>query len=257
MHGHELVHRLRDELNRRRRLPGWVLFSPSADPFVPNAHDLRGPALELMAALMGLGIGITVQTRGGMPQADGLLTLARRFPGLLRVELGFFSSDRALVETWEAGAARPMARLDLAQALVNIGAEVVGVVGPLIPFINDGEADLQKTLRLLASKGVRTIKPVFIEDGPGLVKQVEREVSRSRGRLLNGWFRMDDGPRAGVRRLPSDARQARFERLMQLAYPLGLQVLACRCSIDHAEEGASCLSGPETGTTHGQLDLFG
>ncbi len=224
---------------------------------MPDAGELRGPALELMAVLMSRGVGVTISTRGGLPQADGLVTLARRFPTKLRAEIGVFSSDDTLIDQWESGTARPSARLALAGSLMHAGAEVIGVVGPIVPFINDGEPDLRRTLRLLAAQGVRSIKPLFIEDGLGLVRQVEREVSRSRGRLLNGWFRMDDGPRAGPRRLPPDARQARFERLSHLTAPLGMQLISCRCAVDAASQKASCLAGPIETTRTGQLDLFG
>lgn len=253
--GRELIELLNKELSRRRKKPEWVLFSPGADPFVPANEAIRAPALELIAALMRQGIGVTVTTRGGLPQGDGLLTLARRFPGRLRVEVGLFSSDRALVDQWERGAATLDARLSFAAGLVNAGADVVGLVGPIIPFINDADDDLRRTLRALAARNVRTVKPLWIEDGPGLVAQVEREISRSRARLLNGWFRMDDGPRSGPRRLPAEARRARYATLLELAEPLGMHVVACRCTTEQSR--GTCVVGPKPVRSAGQMDLFG
>ena len=252
----DVVQKLRDELNRRRRLPGWVLFSPSADPFVPGAESIRGLALKLMALLMSRGVGVTLRTRGGLRQCRGLVNVARRFPGLLRLEIGLFSAEPKLTESWEAGTAEPTARIALAAEIGAAGGEIVAEVGPIIPFINDADSDIRRTLRALAGAGIQQVRPTFMEDGPGLIQQVEREVSRSRGRLLNGWFRKDDGPRTGVRRLPSDVRRSRHERVVQLARPLGLRVLACRCMMDDAPTAHACTAGPSRNPDQRQLSLF-
>ncbi len=239
---------------RGRRLRRWAWVNPEADAFVPGADDLRAATLEALPHLLRRGIGVTLRTRGGLPQADGLVTLGRRHRGLLRVEIGFFSADPEQQDTWERGVASVSARLGLAAALKQAGATVVGRIGPLIPLVNDEERGLRKLSKLLASRGIRTLVPEWIEDGPGLVKQVEREVSRSRSRILNGWFELSHTRRGEPRRLNGEQRRDRLERLRAAAEPLCAHVIACACSIEEGEE--ACLTGPE-GVETRQADLFG
>lgn len=254
----DVSHDLRRELEAPRRggRPAWVWFSPASDPFTPTAPQaLRETSLEALSHLLRRGIGATLVTRGGHPEADGLLTLARRFPGLLRVEIGVFSGDAATRERWELGTAPIGSRYALAGALRRAGAEVVGRIGPIIPFVNDREADLRKLVRPFVAQGVHTVVPDFIVDGPGLVAQVEREVSRSTARVLQGWFGHEAAPRTGPRRLADGVRASRYERLVAVAAPLGIEVLACECTAAGSE--ASCLRGPSGLAERGQLDLFG
>jgi DNA repair photolyase len=233
-----------------------VWLSPASDAFTPVAPlALREATLEALSHLLRRGIGVTLTTRGGHPDGDGLLTLARRFPGLLRVEVAAFSADTAARERWEAGAARLGPRMALAGALQRAGAEVVGRIGPILPFANDSEADLRQLVRLFAAQGVRTVAPEWIADGPGLAAQVEREVSRSQARVLEGWMRQEQPARGEPRGLPLSVRRTRLERLVAVAEPLHVHVVTCACSVPGGAE--VCLAGPSGLEGRGQLDLFG
>lgn len=267
-----LLGRLARDLQRfrRRRSLRWVWLSPSADPFVPAAPDLAGPALTLATELLREGIGVVVRTRGGLGEARGLLTIARRHPRMLRVEIGAFSADPTMEETWEHGTAPLGSRLRLARSLVESGADVVARVGPILPLVNDGEEDFRRLLRDLARHGIHTVVPEWIEDSLGLVKQVEREVSKSRARMLEGWFRMDRMAPAGSRpvedggfadphvpvrrRLPERVRKHVLSRLEAAAAQSHIEVVHCACTSDWSE--ASCLLPPSGLADDRQLDLF-
>jgi DNA repair photolyase len=253
-----LVRALSDELGRRgRRGLKWVWLSPLADPWVPAAAEELGfSALRLAEELLGRGVGVVVRTRGGLSEARGLVALARRYGELLRVEIGFFSSDAEQIAAWERGAATLAARLELGAALAGAGAQVRGRVGPLVPLVNDGEAQLRILMRELARHGIREVTPHWIEDGLGLVRQVEREVSRSRARMLEGWFRLDRaGTAIGRRRLPESVRDHAMRRLMPAAAAARVEVRVCRCTAGTSAH--TCLDAPRGLEVRGQLELFG
>ena len=275
-----LLGRLTRDLRRHQKRLQWVWLAPASDPFAPSAAaDLAGPALQIAGLVLRHGIGVTLRTRGGLSEAQGLVTLARRHPGLLRVELGFFSEDRQLVARWERGTAPVVGRLALAAALRRAGAEVVARVGPILPLVNDGERALIDLTRSLGRNGIHTLVPQWIEAAPGLVKQVEREVSRSAARMLAGWFTMErpsslpprrhlghegdlfaaaearqDAEHRGTQ-LPARVRQHVLSRFRAAADATGAQLLVCPCSDPDHGTGV-CLLGPGTAQRGGQLDLF-
>lgn len=253
-----LVRALADELGRRgRRGIEWVWLSPQADPWAPAAaQDLGFSTLRMAEELLRRGIGVVVRTRGGLAEARGLLPLARRYGARLRVEIGFFSSDVEQIAAWERGAAGLSARLELGAELVEAGAQVRGRIGPLVPLVNDGESQLRALMRELARHGIREATPCWIEDGLGLVRQVEREVSRSRARMLEGWFRLDRaGTAVGHRRLPESVREHAMRRLEPAAAAARVNLHVCRCT--HGSSEHTCLDAPRGMRVRGQLELFG
>ncbi len=213
-----------------RKSLSWVWLSPNADALAPAAPELAGPALEAAELLLRHDLGVTLRTRGGLESAAGLVTLARRHPGRLRVEIGAFSRDGELSEWWERGCSPLASRMALAAALSQAGADVVGRIGPIMPLVNDGEANLASLARAFARAGASALVPVWMEDGPGLIPQVEREVSRSRGRMLQGFFELDERHPKAPRRLPERARRHILGRLHAVADAVGRPLIVCSCS---------------------------
>lgn len=247
--------RLAAELHRhRRREMGWVLLSPGADPFAPDAPDLAGPALAVAGELLRRNVGVVVRTRGGMNEARGLVPLARRHGDRLRVEPGFFSPDVRHLATWERGAAPLVSRYTLAEELRAAGAQVRARIGPIVPLVNDGEDGFRTLARELRRRGVGEVTPTWIEEGPGLLRQVEREVSASHARMLHGWFEMAPVRRGRRRRLAPRVRRHVLERLEHAATSAGLHVATCGC--DGLGGAAGCPEAPDGVTRRRQLDLF-
>jgi len=247
---------LRRDLRRFGGRKGWVWLSPRADPFVASAADLAGPALRVAEELLRGGLGVTVRTRGGARTAPGLVTLARRHPGRVRVDLGFFAVDPELVTTWERGAAGLDDRVALALALRDAGAEVVATIGPLVPLVNDSQAGLAALGRVLRRADVQTWSPQWIRYAPGLIPQIRREISRSRARMLQGWFHMGRTTQGAVPELPERVRRTILGRLHEAADRHGAHLIICSCT-SHTGRG-QCLDGPRHHEQEqGQLDLFG
>ncbi|MGM0577422.1 MAG: hypothetical protein ACQEXJ_16985 [Myxococcota bacterium] len=246
---------LAEALHRhRRRDVRWVLLSPDADPFAPGSPDLAAPALALAEDLLRRDIGVVVRTRGGVAEAGGLEALARRHADRLRVEPGFFSVDPEQVATWERGTAPLSSRLALAGRLASAGADVEVRVGPIVPLVNDGERDLQRLLREVGARGVRSARPTWVREAPGLLRQVEREVSRSRARMLHGWFHMEPGRPGRPAGLAPRVRRHVLERLRSAAAATPVEIETCRCV--RSRDGGSCATPPAGITRRRQLDLF-
>lgn len=251
-----LLGRLTRDLRRfgSRKSLTWVWLSPNADPFSPAAPELAGPTLEAAGLLLRHDIGVTIRTRGGLDTAAGLVTLAHRHPGMVRVEIGAFARDPELVDQWEQGTSPLTSRVALATELSRAGADVAARIGPLMPLVNDGEQDLASLCRTFARAGASALIPVWMEDAPGLIKQIEREVSRSRARMVEGFFELDTRHPSAARRLPERARRHILRRLHTIADSVSLSLIVCPCSTSLGT--CSCLTAPRGVGERKQLDLF-
>jgi hypothetical protein len=243
------------ERARRLKLPPWIVFAPHEDGFAASADPgRRAELVAMMNRLVDVGIGLVLTTRGDLRDAEGLIALARRRPEALAVRIGLFSPESALESRWERGLAPGARRLALGRALKELGVRVEVELGPIVPFANDDARQLKDAVRAVARAGLDAIAPRWIEDAPGLERQIELEVSPSTSRLVTGWFRQP-GSNAGqaLRRiLPLQVRKTRLEQLHDAASQARVKLVTCACS----EQGAcvACLEGRDLAAP--QLDLF-
>lgn len=251
------VAELENQLERARRLklPPWIVFAPHEDAFASTADPVRrAELLAMMNRLVDAGIGLVLTTRGDLRDADGLVALARRRSEALAVRIGLFSAESALEARWERGLVPGPRRLALGRALKELGVRVEVELGPIVPFANDDTRQLKDAVRAVARAGIDAIAPRWIEDAPGLERQIEQEVSPSTARLVTGWFRQP-GSNAGqaMRRiLPLQVRKSRLEQLHDAASQARVKLITCACT----EQGAcvACLDGKDLEAP--QLDLF-
>lgn len=240
---------------RRVKLPPWIVFAPHEDAFAASANaDRRDEIVEMMRRLVDAGMGLALTTRGEIRDSEGLLTLARRRPEALSVRIGIFAVESQLEARWEKGLAPYSRRLALGRALKELGVRVEVELGPIVPFANDDSRQLRDAVRAVARAGLDVIAPRWIEDAPGLDKQIETEVSPSTARLVTGWFRQPGSNTGGASRriLPLQVRRSRLEQLHDAAGQSRLRLASCAC----VEQGAhvACLDGRDLAAP--QLDLF-
>lgn len=251
------VHRLGREVHgaRRRRSLQWVWLSPSVDPFSSLAPGWDGVALETARMLMEAGYGVTVRTRAGVPHGRQLVQLSGTHPGMLRVELVFFSGDITVAAPWEAGADTIDDRLALAEALLESGADVTARLGPIVPMINDDERMVTRLGRALMRRGIKTMTPFWIEGGQGLVRRIERQVSRSRARMVHGWLHLEGSMAGrGPRSVPDRVRRPILRTLRSACDSAGINLLTCACNAPGGLE--ICLTGPPVQRRDRQISLF-
>ncbi|PKN54899.1 MAG: hypothetical protein CVU56_24035 [Deltaproteobacteria bacterium HGW-Deltaproteobacteria-14] len=242
-------------LDRLRKLPDWLWLAPREDAFVASADPARRAELLLMMRhLLGRDVDVALTTRGGLREGRELVALAAAAPGRVAVRVGLFTRDLALEARWEDGLAPASQRIALASALVDAGAAVTLELGPIIPFVNDAPRALDGVMRAAARAHVRHVAPRWIEDAPGLLLQVEREVGRSSARMLSGWFRQPgaQAERGGRRGIAPDARSSRRQHIHEAARDHGITVVECRCV--HHGASAACPVAPSR-LVRPQLDL--
>jgi len=248
---------LESQLERARRvkLPPWIVFAPHEDAFAASADEARRlEMVAMMRRLIDAGIGLVLTTRGDIHDSEALLSLARRRPEALSVRIGIFATDSQLEAKWERGLAPYGRRLALGRALKELGVRVEVELGPIVPFANDDARQLRDAIRAVSRAGLDVVAPRWIEDAPGLDKQIEAEVSPSTARLVTGWFRQP-GSNAGVpnrRILPLQVRRSRLEHLSDAASQSRVRLVTCAC----VEQGScvACLEGRDLLAP--QLDLF-
>ncbi len=251
---------LEQQLERARRVkaPDWLLFAPHEDAFTPHAlPERRDELVRMMKRLLDSGIALTLTTRGDVVSGQGLVTLAKQYGRGLSVRVGVFSTESRVEEKWERGLPTAARRLALARLLSESGARVEVELGPIVPFANDDVRQLKDSMRAIARSGLGVVAPRWIEDAPGLERQIEAEVSPSTARLVTGWFRQPGSNMGGASRriLPLQVRKSRLEHLEEAANHLGVQLLACGCS--DAGACVSCHVGEPIRVRASQLELFG
>ncbi len=252
---------------RRVRMPEWVVLGPHEDAFAATGTPERRAVILAMARrLIREGIGVALTTRSDLQDGEGLVRLAKEVGAALTVRVGVFaledrgtySRDAAprLEEKWEKGLAPSVRRLALARALMEAGARVQVELGPIVPFANDDDKQLKDMVRAIARFGIRTIAVRWIEDAPGLDKQIEAEVSPSTARLVTGWFRQPGSSVGSATRriIPLHVRQARLVNIEAAAQAAQIELATCTCLA--AGACVPCLEGSAI-VHEPQLELFG
>lgn len=243
--------------SRRVRMPEWIVFGAHEDVFAATGTRARREVvLAMMRRLIREGIGVAITTRGDLVDGEGLVRLAREVGDALTVRVGVFALDPKLEERWEKGLAPSVRRLALARALMEAGARVEVELGPIVPFANDDDKHLKDMVRTIARFGLKTIVVRWIEDAPGLDKQIEAEVSPSTARLVTGWFRQPGSSVGSATRriIPAQVRSARLVHIEAAARAALVNIKTCSCLT--AGASVTCLEARAIARTP-QLELFG
>lgn len=218
--------RLEEELATRRRKPRAVYISPSTDPFMP-LKEVQADTVEVVQTLARHGVESWLMTRGYIrPRAFQVLVRHRQ---RVRVTIGLQTLDRKLQRVLEPLAAQPRLRLRQIAKLIQAGIAVQVEVGPLIPGLTDGRANLEELLNALAAVGVHNITTgyVFLRER---IQTNLVEALRSSGIGSKFLEEYQGGPVmpsdhiAPARYLPKRRRQQGYAALMALAAPRGIRV---------------------------------
>jgi len=226
----DLPEQLRQELDRRRRpAPAFVLFSTASDPFLGGQEvaQLSQACLEILTTR---GIGVSLSTRGEIPEAV-IRLLARHAPHV-RITIPLTSLSDDYTRTWEAGTSLPQRRLFLIQRLLRAGIDSVHVrMEPIIPFINDGTDQLRELTSAMAGLGLKSAMVSFMHLRPGVTEQVQREAASEMAALVLGGFTHDpfQPQSARFQHLPVKLRQSNLNRIQRIGRDQGLRLSACHC----------------------------
>ena len=185
--------RFRGEL--RRLPPGEsIALGTATDPYQPaeRRYRITLAMLRVFASTAGFHLGITTKSDLIARDIDLLREVARRH--YLSIHMTITTVDRELARLLEPLAPRPDLRLAAVRKLTGAGLRTIVFCAPVLPLINDREADLDALARAAARAGARGfggnvlfLKPCarevflpFLEDRfPALVRRYKERFERS------------------------------------------------------------------------------
>jgi DNA repair photolyase len=253
--------RLQAELQRKRKKPAAVYFSPSSDPFqpIPEVLDMT---FEVFKLLLNSGIGVAFLTKGVIPQRHRRL-LAAHAP-LVRGRIGVVTLDPKIATAFEPHAPPPEARVAQAAELAAEKITVEARIDPILPGLSDGEEPLESLCAALAKAGVRMAAASVLFLRPAVIGALRRHISDAAmlRTLLDAFANKEPLViRTGDSRvlaLPTEARRNILDRLRAVARRHGLEIRICACKNPDTPAGSCNISGrwPPTASISRQLGLF-
>lgn len=150
---------IRDDLRRKIR-PGVVGTGSMSDPYNPLEAELRltRNALALLEAYQ-FGAAIATKSDLILRDIDILHSIQTRAPVLCKLTIT--TTDDDLAAKLEPGAPSPTQRLDAIRQLARAGLPVCVLLMPVLPFLEDNEANVLAVVDRAADAGARYIYPAF------------------------------------------------------------------------------------------------
>ena len=150
---------IRDDLRRKVKI-GVIATGAMSDPYNPLEAELEltRHALELAAAY-GFGIAIATKSPLVTRDIDILGEIALKAPVIVKMTVT--TADDDLCRKIEPGVAPSSRRLDAVKQLRGAGIYAGLLMMPILPYINDTEANTEGILTGAKDSGARFIYPAF------------------------------------------------------------------------------------------------
>ncbi len=136
-----------------RARQGKISLSTVTDPYQPleKKYQITRACLEVLTAY---DFPVSILTKSALVRRD--VDLLRRFPD---VDVGFTITtlDDEVRRIFEPGASSIPARLAALDELAQAGIKTWAFCGPLLPFLSDGEEQMEALFRELARVGVSAL----------------------------------------------------------------------------------------------------
>ena len=240
------LEKLRQQLDRMRRRPKAVCFSPSSDLFqpVPEVLDL---AFDVLDFLFRSGIGVIFMTKGKIPRRHMELLMANA--SRVRAQIGILTLNGRLLRVIEPHCASPKIRLDQMRQLVEAGVETAARLDPILPGLTDDPTSLHALCAAVSEAGVKEISASTLFLRPAVLGSLRRRIGRSKtlGRLFDGfdqgkWLELFSN-RGCILALPAARRRKIFDWLTAIARQYGITVHVCACKNPDLVAGGCNLGG--------------
>jgi len=234
--------------------------------------EVQASVFEAIEAIARAGHEVQIRTRAALSKSkiDRLAALKER----IRIEFPFVSMRPDTAAVWEPGTATPGERLRCARNLTSVGVRVAGRVDPLLPLINDTQADIEEFCVAFSGTGMYRATVSYLYMTPGRGRAMSRVLSRMHRDILKGcfagqpWIKDDAG--VDRRSLPPELRERGLRRFLEVAQQHALPVTICGCSDGDVITGG-CHNIPQGNARRrndsavaaaptrrdGQLDFFG
>lgn len=236
---------VRDELERKRRRPRRVYFSPSSDPFQPVA-EVQDITYRTMSVLLERGVEVAFLTKGWLDER--FLALFASRPAAVFAQVGITTLAERFRQALELQAASTSQRLGTIEHLTGLGVATRARLDPLIPDLTDTEENLAPLLGELSRRGVRHAAASYLFLRPAFAGRVGEQLRGLAGSPYSTggwpWCRFADGV-AGGRMIGLQERRERFARLAALAANHGIEVRPCACKNPDLDLACDCeIAGP-------------
>ncbi|MEW6571451.1 MAG: radical SAM protein [Nitrospirota bacterium] len=237
---------LERELDRKKKLPGWVSFSTVSDAF-QNMDEILDITYRTMKLLLERGIGMSFLTKGFIP--SDFIELFRKYPsmsslgkggikGNVRAKIGLVSLSEDYRKLFEPYTASAFQRLLNIKNLVNAGIEVSVRIDPIIPPLVKGgeggfsENSIDRLLKRLKTEGVRNISVSALVMRPSIMNSFGELPSNIAQNILKQyvgqpWQSVITS--AKTRLLPKNIRIAQYSRIKRIARQYGIDCKICGC----------------------------
>ncbi len=233
-----LPQKLENELNKKRRLPSRVYFSPSSDLFQP-IDGLADVTRQILNILLERQIEVAFLTKGRIP--DSVWSVLEKRPHLVFAQVGLITTNDAIRQIFEPNAAPVDVRLSQIKRLADSNIKTTVRLDPILPGLTDSDEEFDRLCKAV-SPSVRSIaasvlflRPVIyrlmksrleqssipsglqtqIEEMFSIYSHTERIQIRARNSIINS--------------TPVELRRSIYERLTQRASLYGLNVHICGC----------------------------
>ncbi len=225
----ELLRRELDS-NRRRWVPGMVIFNTATDCFQPHP-DILDVTYRAMAILLEKGIGISFLTKGFIPQR--FIDLFKGYRENVQAQIGLVSLSEGYWRTYEPGVASPREKLGNIERLLAAGIETQVRVDPIIPFVTDTRGEVEALFTALGQRGIRRASLSYLHLRPAIQRQLSSELPTLHRKLLESCFRNQDWVEVGLstktKLLPRKLRENGYGRMRIIAQAHGISAVICRC----------------------------
>ncbi len=217
------------ELQRKRKKPRRVYFSPSSDAFqyYPEVQDV---SLRTMAVLLEADVELAFLTKGFITRR--FLELFARHADRVFAQIGLTTLDRGLWRRFEPRTAPPELRIETIHALAHLGIRTTVRLDPLIPNLTDADDNLLPLLRALAQAGIRDAAASYLFLRPRFERSVRSLIEAGEpaaaGPTRWAYQEFADGSGGGMM-IPLAERARRLARLEALGNSFGIRIHPCRC----------------------------
>ena len=242
--------KLTEELQRKRRLPRAVYFSPSSDLFQP-VPEVLGLAAEVLGVLFEWGIRVSFLSKGQIPPRH--MDLLKSNAPLVQAQIGLITLDQQIVRMFEPHAALPQTRLDQARELIETGIATTGRIDPILPGLTDDETSLRDLCSGFSEAGITTVAASTLFLRPAITNSLRMNLRDAsvRTRLFDAYSEKSrlgiHAENSTVTSLPREARRAAFERVQAIAGEFGITVRVCTCKNPDLSRGDCHIAGRASG----------
>ncbi len=209
------------------RRPSRIRLGWASDPLLP-IPELRTVTQAVMQVALDRGVAVELHTRNVVPEDVVQLMKAHRH--MVHLVVGVMSVRDSAVRVYEPELPPPAGRLRAVRPLLAAGVPVTLRVEPLVPLVNDTQADLEAVFDLAVKNGVRRVELAYLALTPDTAKSLSRGMPRMHREMLRGLFAEQPWlPWAGGSRklLPRMLREAGYDRALAAARRLGLIPTVC------------------------------